>query len=71
MGVPVVTLYGPTDLLCDLKRFYAYGTRSLPVVSRIPCTCPSSHTCREPVCMRGIEVDAVLDAADRLAHDES
>jgi ADP-heptose:LPS heptosyltransferase len=62
LGVPVVALYGPTDLAVDLTRFCPYGSPWKAVVSPIACTCLSSHRCTAPVCMAGITPTMVLDA---------
>jgi ADP-heptose:LPS heptosyltransferase len=68
-GVPVVALYGPTDLRVDVTRFYPYGGRYEAVVSKVDCTCARSHKCADPVCMRGITAAQVLAAALRLTGD--
>lgn len=66
LDVPTVTLYGPTDLRTDCVRFSPYRSATQGVFSPVACTCASSHTCVEPVCMAGITSERVLDAADRL-----
>jgi ADP-heptose:LPS heptosyltransferase len=67
-GVPVVALYGPTDLRVDRTRFYPYGGPYEAIVSAVDCTCRSSHHCVEAVCMRGITPEAVVHAAARLTN---
>lgn len=67
MGVPAVTLYGPTDLRIESTRFCPYGSPATAVMTRVPCTCASSRTCANAVCMTGITPTMVLDAARQLA----
>lgn len=67
LQVPVVALYGPADLRIDLTRFCPYHTPYRVVPSHVPCTCASSHTCSNPVCMTGIAPADVLAAAEELA----
>lgn len=66
MGVPAVTLYGPTDLRIESTRFCPYGSPAAPVFSTIPCNCAGAKTCSRAVCMEGIASEAVLAAADTL-----
>jgi heptosyltransferase-3 len=66
MGVPAVTLYGPTDLRIESTRFCPYGSPAAPVFSTLPCNCAGAKTCSRAVCMEGIAPSAVLDAADTL-----
>lgn len=66
MGVPAVTLYGPTDLRIESTRFCPYGSPATPVFSTIPCNCAGAKTCTRAVCMEGIAPEAVLEAADTL-----
>lgn len=67
MGVPAVTLYGPTDLRIESTRFCPYGSPAQPVLSPIPCNCSGAKTCPLPVCMTGITPQMVLSAAQQLA----
>ncbi|HTE16743.1 MAG TPA: glycosyltransferase family 9 protein, partial [Armatimonadota bacterium] len=66
LGVPAVTLYGPTDLRIEQTRFCPYGSPARAVLSTVPCTCPSSKECSTPVCMTGLTPPAVLAAAEKL-----
>jgi heptosyltransferase-3 len=66
MRVPAVTLYGPQDLHIESIRFCPYGTPSRAVFSHIPCTCPGSRFCANPVCLAGLTAEKVLAAADEL-----
>lgn len=66
VGVPCVTLYGPTALRFEMTRFCPYGTPHRPVTSPIACTCDGFRTCPRPLCMEGILPEAVLQAADAL-----
>lgn len=63
VGVPAVTLYGPIDLRVEATRFCPHGSPSRAVLSPLPCPCPSSRTCDDPVCLRAITPDQVLQAA--------
>lgn len=65
-GVPVVALYGPSDLDIDRARFHPYGVPYRAVTSTVPCNCPGSHTCEMPICMDGISVGAVAAAVESL-----
>ncbi|MFN3652862.1 MAG: glycosyltransferase family 9 protein [Armatimonadota bacterium] len=67
VGAPAVTLYGPTDLRIEKTRFCPYGSQARAVVSPVACTCPSSKSCREPVCMLGLTPEMALSAADELS----
>ncbi|MBM3457409.1 MAG: glycosyltransferase family 9 protein [Armatimonadetes bacterium] len=64
--VPIVPLYGPTDLDVDRIRFCPFRSPYEEVVSPVPCTCPASKVCTNAVCMEGITPDAVLAAARGL-----
>lgn len=64
--VPIVALYGPADLAVDLTRFHPYGTRYRAVCSPVACACPGSRVCRDPICLRAIEPERVLAAAEEL-----
>lgn len=66
MRVPAVTLYGPTDLHIESVRFCPYHTPLRAVFSDVPCPCPGSKTCADPVCFAGITAEKVLAAADDL-----
>jgi ADP-heptose:LPS heptosyltransferase len=66
LRVPIVALYGPTDLRVDVTRFHPYGPPYHAVESHIVCPCNDSHRCANPVCMPGIEVDRVLSAVKSL-----
>ena len=66
MGVPTVTLYGPSDLAIDRTRFCPYGSRTRSVVSPVACICTTSKSCTNAVCMAGITPESVLAAADEL-----
>jgi heptosyltransferase III len=66
MGVPAVTLYGPTELLIESTRFCPYGSPHRAVLSNVPCTCPHSKDCVSAVCMTGIQPGTVLATADDL-----
>lgn len=65
-GVPVVPLYGPADLAIDLTRFAPHGVPSVPISSPVRCPCPSSRVCSDPVCMRELRPELVLEGIDRL-----
>ena len=66
VGTPLVGLFGPKD-----ERVYGpFGVpagggapRALPVASRgdVPCRPCTLRWCPDPVCMAGIEVDAVFE----------
>jgi heptosyltransferase-2 len=64
LGVPTVTLFGPTDPRLTAPR----GPSARALANPAPCSpcflasCPVEHSC-----MRGIEVDAVAHAVRRLA----
>lgn len=67
VGLPVVGIFGPTT---SHDGFYSYGGAAveLPLSCR-PCSIHGGSTCPigDHLCMRGIEVDAVLAACLRAA----
>jgi heptosyltransferase-3 len=66
LQVPAVTLYGPTDLRFEVKRWSPYGSPQRAVLSPVACTCRRSMYCTNAICMPGITPEMVLDAADDL-----
>lgn len=75
LSVPVVALYGPTDLAIDLTRFAPYGTACRQISSPLPCPCPGSRQCTEALCLRAITPamvgPAMLDLARPAARGEN
>ena len=68
LGVPVIALFGPTDP----QRTGPYGwsdnhlehnKKNIKVIRNpIPCSPCFKKTCKEPLCMKGIDVETVLEA---------
>jgi lipopolysaccharide heptosyltransferase II len=63
MGVPVVALFGPTDP----ARHFVPSAHSIVLRKAVRCgPCYSPHCMRNFKCMKGITVDEVFEAAEKI-----
>jgi lipopolysaccharide heptosyltransferase I len=61
LGVPVIALFGPTDPV-KTGPYGWQGNKNLKVIrTPIPCSPCFKRKCKDPLCMRGISVDTVLE----------
>lgn len=62
MGTPIVALFGPGEV----QKWYPYSKNSVVVRKEVDCSPCGKYRCEDHRCMKLIEVDDVLQAADRL-----
>lgn len=62
MGTPIVAIFGPGEV----QKWYPYSKNSVVVRKEVDCSPCGKYWCEDHRCMKLIEVEDVLQAAERL-----